>query len=77
MSEDNRTDTHRGEGAPQIDQFVLYAERSIKLGHDCHAFEGDMGIRTAAGTEGRDRRHATHRREAYALPQLVFALDSA
>src|SRR5579863_3821923 len=46
MSEDKGTDTHRGEGAPQIDQFVLYAERSIKLGHDCHASEGDIGIRT-------------------------------
>jgi hypothetical protein len=33
--------------SPKISQFVLYAERSIRLGHYCHATEGDVGIRTA------------------------------
>src|SRR5215831_18328794 len=31
---------------PQLNQFVLYAERSIKMGHRSHA-EGDVGVRTA------------------------------
>src|SRR5215470_17080579 len=35
-----------GEGAPKIDRFLLYAERSIQLGEHCHLFEGDLGIRT-------------------------------
>ena len=46
MSEDKRTNADHREGAPEIDQFVLYAERSIKVGHECHAFDGDVGIRT-------------------------------
>jgi hypothetical protein len=46
MPEVKSADTPTSESAPKIDQFVLYAERSIKLGHDCHAFEGDLGIRT-------------------------------
>ncbi len=56
MPEVKRADARASEGAPKIDQFLLYAERSIKLGHDCHALEGDLGIRTpletssAAGT---------------------------
>lgn len=33
----------------KIDRFLLYAERSIKLGHACHLSEGDIGIRTALG----------------------------
>src|ERR1035441_3092401 len=32
---------------PEINQFVLYAERSIKIGNHSHADEGDVGVRTA------------------------------
>ena len=32
---------------PQISDFVLYAERSIKLGHRSHTERGDVGVRTA------------------------------
>lgn len=39
-------ETRPSEGAPKVDQFLLYAERSIKLGHGCDAFEGDLGVRT-------------------------------
>jgi len=39
---------------PQISQFVLYAERSIKLGDHSHAEDGDVGVRSAtAPKEGR------------------------
>src|ERR1017187_3451239 len=31
---------------PEISQFVLYAERSIKLGERSHAERGDVGVRT-------------------------------
>ena len=34
-------------GSPEIGRFVLYAERSIKLGNYSHAHEGDVGVRTA------------------------------
>jgi hypothetical protein len=34
---------------PQIIQFVLYAERSIKLGEHSRAEGGDVGVRSAAG----------------------------
>jgi hypothetical protein len=37
----------QNDGSPKINQFVLYAERSIRLGHHCVAVEGDLGIRTA------------------------------
>jgi hypothetical protein len=33
------------DGSPKIDQFLLYAERSIKVGQHCH-FEGDLGVRS-------------------------------
>lgn len=46
MPEVKSAETHPSDDAPQISQFLLYAERSIKLGHDCHALEGDVGIRT-------------------------------
>ena len=46
MSEAKSAETRPNEGAPKIDQFLLYAERSIKIGHGCRAFEGDLGIRT-------------------------------
>jgi hypothetical protein len=29
---------------PKINRFVLYAERSIKLGNYSHALEGDVGV---------------------------------
>ena len=32
---------------PQIGQFVLYAERSIEIGHRSHTEGGDVGVRTA------------------------------
>ena len=35
------------EAKPQISQFVLYAERSVKIGHRSHAEGGDVGVRTA------------------------------
>jgi hypothetical protein len=31
---------------PNIDRFVLYAERSIKIGEHSHVHEGDIGVRT-------------------------------
>lgn len=33
--------------APQISDFVLYAERSIKMGHRSHTEGGEVGVRTA------------------------------
>src|SRR5271157_5200722 len=33
--------------APKISDFVLYAERSIKLGERSHADDGDVGVRSA------------------------------
>src|SRR5580704_3978727 len=33
------------DGSPKVDQFLLYAERSIRLGQHCH-FEGDLGVRS-------------------------------
>jgi hypothetical protein len=53
MSEISIVDTHAGEGAPKINQYLLYAERSIRLAHECHALDGDVGIRTPL--EGSDR----------------------
>jgi hypothetical protein len=53
MPELKSADTRPSEGAPKIDQFLLYAERSIKLGYDCRALEGDVGIRTSV--EGSDQ----------------------
>jgi hypothetical protein len=47
VTELKSADTRTNEGAPKIDQFLLYAERSIKLGYDCRALEGDVGIRTS------------------------------
>ena len=46
MPEGKSADTRPSEDPPKIDRFVLYAERSIELGDDCHAFEGDLGVRT-------------------------------
>jgi hypothetical protein len=40
------------EGSPTIDEFLLYAERSIKAGQECHLFEGDLGIRTPVEGKG-------------------------
>jgi hypothetical protein len=37
----------RGPKPPQISQFVLYAEQSIRLGERCRADDGDVGVRTA------------------------------
>jgi hypothetical protein len=38
--------TQLSDTAPKIDQFLYYAERSIKLGAQCVAVDGDIGIRT-------------------------------
>ena len=37
---------------PQIGQFVLYAERSIRLGERSHTDDGDVGVRTRLGAKG-------------------------
>ncbi len=57
MPEVTSAETRPSEGTPKIDRFVLYAERSIKLGPDCRALEGDVGIRTPV--ENFDRLGAT------------------
>src|SRR5258708_24946585 len=33
--------------SPKISDFVLYAERSIKMGHHSHTEGGEVGVRTA------------------------------
>jgi Pro-kumamolisin, activation domain len=45
--------THASDAAPKIDQFLYYAERSIKLGAQCAAIDGDIGIRTSLGDPDR------------------------
>jgi hypothetical protein len=46
MLEENRPDARQNDGPPKIEPFLLYAERSIRLGEHCYALEGDIGIRT-------------------------------
>jgi len=40
------------EASPVISQFVLYAERSVKLGEHSHADDGDVGVRSATAPKG-------------------------
>lgn len=53
MPEVKSADTRPSEGAPKIDQFLLYAERSIKLDRDSHFLEGDLGVRTSVSNGDR------------------------
>lgn len=39
--------TREPDGGPKIDRFVLYAERSIKVGAYSRALDGDVGVRSA------------------------------
>ena len=52
------------EANPKINRFVLYAERSIKLGNYSDALEGDVGVRSAIAS-------AATQKEADAAAQLI------
>jgi hypothetical protein len=59
--------TTEAEVNPKINQFVLYAERSIKLGNHSHALEGDVGVRSATAPAGAQK-------EAGAAAQLMVGI---
>lgn len=61
------------EGSPTIDQFLFYAERSIKAGQECHLLEGDFGNKNACGTEGAQLTVG----RAYPVPQPVLSIGVA
>jgi Pro-kumamolisin, activation domain len=46
MPQEHNPIAHQNDGPPKIGRFLLYAERSIRLGEHCCALEGDIGIRT-------------------------------
>jgi hypothetical protein len=49
-----RGGSERQPPSPEISDFVLYAERSIRMGHRSHTEGGDVGIRSAVAQERRD-----------------------
>jgi hypothetical protein len=57
---------------PKISQFVLYAERSIKLGRYCHARGGDVGVRSAVAPT-RDSSQSQMKVGRHATCRNVFA----
>lgn len=56
--------TTKVDANPTINQFVLYAERSIRLGNYSHALEGDVGVRSAIAS-------AATQKEDDAAAQLI------
>jgi hypothetical protein len=57
MPEVRLDDAQLNDDAPKINRFLFYAERSIKLGRECHASDGDVGVRTPL--EKSDRSNST------------------
>lgn len=47
------------DGNPKISRFVLYAERSVRVGNYSHALEGDIGVRSAVAPADRREGNAS------------------
>jgi hypothetical protein len=46
LASTSQTQTQTPSAKPKIGDFVLYAERSIRIGHRSHTEHGDVGVRT-------------------------------